>query len=113
MSKQYKVVKSTTKTFSVTLKQDGSAVTDLTNWGCFIQLRSIKTREIAGSVDREVTTKSQDNTKFVITLTNTETNIEEGSYRLGIEFRNTQTGQVVEDPDNTYEIEIVEEWVYD
>tara|TARA_R110002012_G_scaffold185081_3_gene351673 strand:+ start:109 stop:456 length:348 start_codon:yes stop_codon:yes gene_type:complete len=111
------VVRATTKSFVIALNSKVGAatapITDLTYWRCFIQLRDVKTKDIAGGVDREVTTKNQEGTKFVITLTDSDTNVEEGFYRLGMEFRNSQTGQVIEDADNICEIHIVEEWVYD
>lgn len=112
MSKQYKIVRASTKSFSSLLKIDKVQVTDLTDWTCFIQLRNKKNKKITGSVDREVTTKNQANTNFVITLTNIETDIDEDDYILGVEYRNTVTGQVIEDPDNIVEIKVVEGWVY-
>jgi hypothetical protein len=113
MSKQFVVVKASTKSFSSTLKIDGTQVTDLTDWQCFIQLRNKKTRAISGGVDREVTTKNQAEDKFVITLTEVETDITVDEYILGVEYRNTTTSQVLEDPENIIEIKIVEGWVYD
>lgn len=112
MSKSIVVVKGNTKSISVGLKIDNTAVTDLTDWTCHIQLRDKKTREITGSVDREVTTKNQAQDKFVITLTSTETNIPDTEYVLGIEFRNSVTSQVIEDNENILELTVIDGWVY-
>tara|TARA_R110000744_G_scaffold22431_3_gene57396 strand:- start:1400 stop:1741 length:342 start_codon:yes stop_codon:yes gene_type:complete len=113
MSKQIVVVKQSTKSFKSILKIDGTQITDLTDWACHIQLRNKTTRVIAGSVDREVTTKNIAADAFVITLTEVETNIDKGDYVLGVEFRNISTSQKLEDPDNIVYIEVKEGWVYD
>lgn len=113
MSKQIVVVNQSTKSFKSILKIDDVQVTDLTDWTCYIQLRNKSTREIAGSVDREVTTKNIAQDAFVITLTETETDIPKGEYVLGVEFRNSVTSQKIEDPDNIVYIEVKEGWVYD
>lgn len=113
MSQPIVVVRQSTKSFTSILKIDGTQVTDLTDWSCYIQLRNKSTKAISGSVDREVTTKNQAQDAFVITLTDVETNISKGDYVLGVEFRNSVTGQKIEDPDNIVEIELREGWVYD
>jgi cell division protein YceG involved in septum cleavage len=113
MLKQIAIARQSTKSFKSILKVDGVQVTDLTDWTCFIQLRNKKTKTISGTVDREVTTKNTALDAFVITLTSFETDIEEGAYVLGLEYRNATTLQRLEDPENIVNIKIVGAWVYD
>lgn len=105
-----KVVRGNSKSLKVYIEQDGVIVTDLTDWTCFIQLRDKRDGSIAGSVDREVTTKNAEEDRFLIKLIPAETNIPEGDYILGVEFRNSATGEVYERED-PQEITIKKQWV--
>lgn len=78
------------------------------DWNCYLQVRHKPTKTLT-SISRTVSTKSVDETRFITTLTASETNsLAKGCYVVGIELENTVTGEVIE---NTLEIEIIDQWV--
>lgn len=81
---------------------------DLSGWTLRIQLRNKNTFAIANGIDRVVADTIENNTVFVVNLTPTELDIDEGHYVLAAELNNAATEERVEKL--TY-IEITKEWV--
>lgn len=80
----------------VTVGFTDSRVLD-SNWICYLQIRE-KTTGAVTTVERDVTTKTTDNTQFTTFLTKTETNSLTVNviYTIGMELENPVTGECYE-----------------
>ena len=85
-----------------------TGVTDLTDWTCYLQVRTSDTAEESG-ISREVTTLNVAGDRFITSLTSAETSsLSIRKYIVGAELANASTG---ESGEILMELDIKPQWV--